>query len=119
MTWEFDTPSHPTAGTSVPELSSAPVFWLYLGIGAALVGLALPFATDSPQIAVVGWLMGGTVSILLLAAFIHQDTARRANGWALADDSAAVLRVLLLVSATAAVVANAWVIADAVARHQW
>lgn len=101
------------------ELSSAPLHWLYLGIGVGAVGLAVPWVTDSPRLAVIGWFLGGTVSILLLAVFTHRDTLRRAAGWARAQRSVGPLRVALLVAATAAVVVNAWVIAEAVARSQW
>jgi hypothetical protein len=92
---------------------------LYLGIGAAAVGVGLPLVTDSPQIAVIGWLLGGILSILLLAVFIRRDTLRRAKGLARVSETAGVLRAALLASAAAAVVVNAWVIADAVARHEW
>ena len=120
--WASPAPASPgpgTASTTLPELSSAPVHWLYLGIGSAVVGLALPFLTDSTWLAVIGWLLGGTVSIVLLGVFIHRDTRRRAAGWARSGEAASWLRFVLLVLATGAVVVNAWVIADAVARRQW
>lgn len=111
------TPS--TQGSSLPEVSSAPLHWLLLGIATAVVGLTIPLVTKSHPLAVVGWLLGGTVSILLLAIYLHRDLKRRGEG--LSRDSALApwLRRLLLVLAALAVTANAWTIADAVARNSW
>ena len=115
----FDTGDSLGAPIVTPELTSAPLQWLYAGIAVSVVGFAVPFLTDSTPLAVVGWLLGGTFSILLLAVFIQRDTARRATGWATAGERTGVLRIALLVAAAAAVVVNAWAIADAAGRHQW
>ena len=102
-----------------PRVSSPPVAWLVAGIAATVGALAVPVVSDSHVLAVFGWLLGGAVAILLLAAFVHFDLKRRSEG--LARDSAAVpwLRRALVLLAGAAVTANAWTIADAVARGNW
>lgn len=99
--------------------SRAPLQWLLLGIATATAGLAIPLLTKSHPLAIVGWLLGGMVSILLMAAFTHFDLKRRGEG--LSRDSALApwLRRLLLLLAAVAVALNAWTIADAVARSSW
>lgn len=111
-------PADPSQGPSL-VVSSPPVQWLHLGIGAAALGLAVRLVSDSPRLAVIGWLLGGIVALLLLAVFIRLDLRRRAAGFA--RDSAAEpwLRRLLVVLAVAAVGVNAWTIADAIARQSW
>ena len=123
----FDGEREPVPGAATPppatptrsQVSSAPLHWLLLGITSAILGVAIPFVTESHPLAIVGWLLGGTISILLLGAYLHFDLKRRAEG--LAGDSALApwLRRLLLVLAAAAVGLNAWTIADAVARRSW
>jgi hypothetical protein len=104
---------------SLPEISSAPLHWLLLGIAAAVVGLVIPLFTDSHRLAIIGWLLGGTVSILLLATYLHFDLTRRSEGLSRDSAFAPWLRRLLLVLAAGAVTLNAWTIADAVARNSW
>lgn len=111
------TPPPPPGVT--PELSTAPLHWLGCGIGAALVGLLIPILSPSAKLAVIGWILGGTISIIFLGVFVQKDVARRAAGWARTDNSSASLRVLLLGLAASAVILNAWQIADAVARREW
>ena len=105
--------------SALPVVSRAPVHWLFAGIAAALLGLAIPFASDALGWAALGWLLGGTVAILLLAVFVHVDLKRRSAG--LARDSALApwLRRLLIVLGAVAVAINSWTIADAVARGNW
>ncbi|WP_158282880.1 DUF1643 domain-containing protein [Nocardioides silvaticus] len=105
--------------SSALEVSAAPLVWLWGGLFAAAAGIAIPLVTASHNLALVGWLVGGTVSILLMAFFTRRDLARRGEG--LARDSALApwLRRLLLCAAAVAVVLNAWTIADALARDSW
>src|SRR6478609_6125523 len=94
----WDTTERTTAGTAPPpiEVSGAPLHWLILGIATATAGIAIPFATKSHPLAILGWALGGITSILLLAAFSHFDLKRRGEG--LSRDSALApwLRRLLL-----------------------
>src|SRR4051812_44580849 len=89
---EWDTPYMPVTpppgapSAPLPEVSSAPLHWLLLGIATAVGGLAIPLVTKSPPLAIVGWLLGGTVSVLLLATYLHFDLKRRGEG--LSRDSA-------------------------------
>lgn len=117
----WDTTDHAVAGTAPPSIrvSGAPLHWLLLGIAAATAGIAIPLATRSHPLAILGWALGGITSILLLAAFSHYDLKRRSEG--LSRDSALApwLRRLLLLLAAIAVGLNAWTISDAVARSSW
>src|SRR4051794_18808802 len=76
----------PPAASSPLAVSGPPLHWLLLGIASATAGLAIPLTTNSRPLAIVGWVLGGTVSILLLAAFSHLDLKRRGEG--LSRDSA-------------------------------
>lgn len=116
--WVTAPEAHPQAGQR-PELSDAPVGWLWAGIGAAVIGLGIPFLSGSLGFSILGWILGGMVAVLLLAVFLQRDAERRATGWARSSGSSGPLRVALLAVATAAVVANAWVIADVLARRDW
>ena len=121
----WDTPHRPVISppgapsASLPEVSSAPLHWLLLGIAAAIGGLAIPLLTKSHPLAIVGWLLGGTVSVLLLATYLHFDLKRRSEGLSRDSVLAPWLRRLLLGLAAVAVTFNAWTIADAVARSSW
>ena len=108
----------PGAPTPI-TVSGAPIYWLLLGIATAAGGLAIPLLTKSHPLAIVGWLLGGTVSILLMAAFTHFDLKRRGEGFSRDSALAPWLRRLLLSLAAVAVALNAWTIADAAARSSW
>lgn len=118
----WDDPSQPrqdVRASAFPVVSNAPVHWLLAGIAAALLGVFIPAATDGLGLAALGWLLGGTVAILFLAVFVHVDLKRRSAGLARDSDLAPWLRRLLVVLAAAAVAANSWTMADAVARGNW
>lgn len=128
MSWDsggssWDEPSIGSGTTSraaVPKtLSSAPVQWLWIGIGASIAGIALAVFFDRLTTSVVGWILGGTISVLMLGIFNQRDGARLARGWAQPTGGAGWLRYALLAFAALAIGLNAWQIADVLARKEW
>lgn len=120
---EWDDPNSPSAPStstlSVTEPSSPPLHWLALGLAAAGVGVALPLLTDAISASVLGWFLGGVVALVLWGIFIVRDGTRRARGPAMVSSLGTWLGFALILLAAVAVVANAWSIADELARRQW
>ena len=98
--------------------SRPPHAWLYAGLGAAVVGVALALLRDEVA-AVVGWALGGLVTLLLWGAFIIRDGERLARGRAQISGLTRPLQTVAVLLALVAVVANAWVFADLMARRPW
>lgn len=101
------------AGNAV---ATAPVFWLLLGIALVAVAGVLWFLTDDVPVAVVGWVLAGPAAVGLWAAFLLQDSKRRAGAWYAPSAAAAPLTVVLVVGALLTVGLHAYHVADAVSR---
>lgn len=114
-----DFPAPPPGGSRGPAAangSSAPFLWLGLGIGLAVAAIVVHLFFGGVASAFVGWFVGGPVVIGLLALFVTQDTARRADPWYADSSFAPWGRRLLVVLSLVAVALNAWAIADFFAR---
>lgn len=96
--------------------ASAPVAWLVLGLGLAIVAIAVHEVSSGFWSGVTGWLVGGPVVIGLLAVFVNQDTARRADPWYAESPFAPWARRALVVISLVAVVLNSLSIADFFSR---
>ena len=68
------------AAAGPATIGRAPAHWLAAGAAAALVGgLLAGLLGDSPQVALVAWLLSGPIAIVLLALFVTHDTRARAQ----------------------------------------
>jgi hypothetical protein len=57
-----------------------PLTWLWLGIGFAIVGLALAGPSlNGVALYVVGWAIGGPLAITVLTVYARKDTAAQAS----------------------------------------
>jgi hypothetical protein len=70
-----------------------------------------------PALAIAGWVIGGFLSVGLLALFTMRDSMRRADAWYMASDFANTLRSLLVAAAVVAVALNAFQFADWTSRR--
>lgn len=105
------------AGTPTSAgLQSAPVHWLFFGLGLAIVGTLIGLRFGSPWLNLVGWFVGGIGAILMFAVFTLRELKQRSVGMVKATSLPVVLRPALLVAALIAVSVNAWYFADAVSR---
>lgn len=114
--WSSATPSsqEPVAQAWTP--SRPPHAWLYASAGAAVVSVALAGLGDEVA-AVAGWALGGLVALLLWGAFVIRDGERLARGRAQISGLTRPLQTTAVLLALVAVVANAWVFADLMARR--
>lgn len=103
-------------GPAGADGASAPLLWLGLGIALGVVAIIVHVVLGGVGSAFVGWFVGGPVVIGLLAVFVTQDTARRADPWYADSSFAPWGRRLLVVLSLVAVALNAWAIADFFAR---
>lgn len=116
------TPPQPSDWNATPQNPQssgpvrAPLGWLFVGILAALAGLAIGVAWRSLLSAIGGWVLAGPVAIGLLATFLIKDAKGRQDPWYAIDGATPWLRRVLVVVALIAIAVNAWTIADAVAR---
>jgi len=105
-------PQMPGASAGSSQVS-APV--TLLGVAGLCVVAALglgSLAHGRPLLAVIGWVLGGFVSVSVLAWFTLTDSARRADAWYTSRPFPNVLRSCLLVSAVLVVALNAYQFAD-------
>ncbi len=100
-------PSDPRRFTGVSFGPS--IAYLVAAAVAAVLGLlAVLFGRDNVVVNVAGWVCGGLVAIGLVTAYSYLDTRAQADTWYVRDPSRGLARIVVLVLAVVAVVANSW-----------
>jgi hypothetical protein len=102
---------------SSPQVTSAPVQWLFLG--AAVAATAMVMAAlfgGNPVAAISAWVLGGPVAIAVLALFTIRDTRARTFVLYSANGKVTWFYGATLLLAAVAVVVSALRIADWVGR---
>jgi hypothetical protein len=111
-------PKRPRTGGASDRPVLPPARWLLAAAGCVVAAFALgSFGGPRAYFWVLGWLVGGFVSIGLIAAFTLADSRRRADPWYTARPVLSYLRTALLALAIVAVALNAWRIADWASRR--
>lgn len=105
--------------SSEDETVGAPVVLLLVGLVVAAAGLATGLLTNSATVATIGWAVAGPVAVGIFGLALKTDTQRRSRSWYRESPGGNWLRRLLILVSVAGVAANAWVIADSVARGIW
>jgi uncharacterized membrane protein len=92
------------------------MIWLALGIALGIAAIIVHVVGSGFWPGLTGWLLGGPIVIGVLAVFVNQDTARRADPWYAESSVAPWARRLLVVLSLVAVVLNSLSIADFFSR---
>lgn len=114
-----DGPASPPPSSAQSEPAGAPLVWLIVGIVVAIGALALGLLTESATMACLGWVMAGPVAIGVFGWALKVDIERRSQPWYRDSALGDWMRRLLVLASVAGVLANAWVIADNIARGIW
>lgn len=116
--WSSATPSGHEHVAPAWTPSRPPHAWLYAGVAAAVLGVSLALLRDEFA-ALMGWALGGLVTLMLWGVFIIRDGERLARGRAQTSGLTRPLQAAAVAMALVAVIANAWVFADLMARRPW
>lgn len=109
---------------AVPTASAPTVMWLWIGLGSAVVGLALgalvmvlanfkleTLGTLAVALTVLGWLLSGTLAVVALAGYQRLDLRAATSAYYTAEPTAIALRTTVLVVGAIGVILNAYVFA--------
>jgi hypothetical protein len=107
--------SEPAAGRG--GLVLTPVGWLVAAAGCAAVSVFIGSLGQGHRVLpLLGWLLGGAISIGLLTVYSVRDGQKRADSWYVARAWVGQARAVVLVLAAAGVGLNAWWFADSISR---
>jgi hypothetical protein len=96
---------------------SSPYGWVLAAAGCAALSIVIGLvARGRPEVATIGWSVGGAGSIGLLTAFTIRDGGLRADSWYVPKRWPEVARTVVVAAAAVGVGLNAWWFADSISR---